>query len=119
MVCMENFFCWLYLCRNRRTNKISHRKYCHLQSNSYLYSKIDTMKAVTFAINNESDLLFLQELGKRLQIETLVHEASLLDDLLWESSFTDTNKMQQLLSQAEQEMERGQVFEIDVLCNQK
>ncbi len=77
------------------------------------------MKAVTFAINNESDLLFLQELGKRLQIETLVHEASLLDDLLWESNFADTDKMKQLLSQAEQEIEERQVFNIDVLCSQK
>lgn len=77
------------------------------------------MKAVTFAINNESDLLFLQELGKRLHIETLVHEASLLDDLLWENNFADTNKMQQLLGQAEQEIKEGQVFNSDVLCNQK
>ncbi len=77
------------------------------------------MKAVTFAIKNESDLLFLQELGKRLQIETLVHEASILDDLLWENNFADTNKMQQLLTQAEQEIEKGQVFNIDVLCSQK
>jgi hypothetical protein len=77
------------------------------------------MKAITFTIQNEKDLLFLQDLGKRLQLQTLVHEASLLDDLLWESNFADTNKMQQLLSQAEQEIKEGQIFPIDVLCNQK
>lgn len=77
------------------------------------------MKAITFTINNESDLIFLQELGKRLHLQTSVHEALLLDDLLWENNFADLHKIQQLATGAEQEIQEGKVFDVEVLCNQK
>jgi hypothetical protein len=77
------------------------------------------MKSIIFHVKSDKDLSFLQELAQRLQIDSLELSEDIVDEIIWQKSFEDKNKIQTLVKNAENEIKRGEAFDIEDICNQK